>query len=268
MGRSTPRVATSNHSPVVAANLTAYANTSSPMANQNAAASPQRDYLHKFHTMGWAYTSGSPESSAPNTQVSTPSFQYSSLSQGQLNDSQVDSRSLRLDRIQQALAMSSDEMRSKRTKDYPDHLRSSLGESIPSMTSSQDSLAQTGLYSRQSTTFNNAESPSPSMLLQPTRTEHQKKKGIKSSLGKFFSSKKEKGLKVKDSLSSPSGAMSPLTNRSSEMMSREGTPLSMNMGLNVDPDWGAVPLSATPTPTGTPALGQKDFDRRIKRKHE
>ena len=44
-------------------------------------------------------------------QVSTPSFQYSSLSQGQLNDSQVDSRSLRLDRIQQALAMSSDEMR-------------------------------------------------------------------------------------------------------------------------------------------------------------
>jgi len=42
----------------------------------------------------------------------------------------------------------------------------------------------------------------------------------------------------------------------------------MSMGLNVDPDWGAVPLSATPTPTGTPALGQKDFDRRIKRKHE
>jgi len=72
------------------------------------------------------------------------------------------------------------------------------------MTSSQDSLAQTGLYSRQNTTFNNAESPSPSMLLQPTRTEQQKKKGIKSSLGKFFSSKKEKGLKAKDSLSSPS----------------------------------------------------------------
>ena len=41
----------------------------------------------------------------------------------------------------------------------------------------------------------------------------------------------------------------------------------MSMGLNVDPDWGAVPLSATPTPTGTPALGQKDFDRRIKRKY-
>ena len=86
--------------------------------------------------------------------------------------------------------------------------RSSLGESIPSMTSSQDSLAQTGLYSRQSTTFNNAESPSPSMLLQPTRTEQQKKKGIKSSLGKFFGSKKEKGLKVKDSLSSPSNYIS------------------------------------------------------------
>lgn len=44
-------------------------------------------------------------------QVSTPSFQYPSLSQGQLNESQMDSRSLRLDRIQQALAMTSDEMR-------------------------------------------------------------------------------------------------------------------------------------------------------------
>jgi len=37
-------------------------------------------------------------------------MQFSSLSQGQLNDSQ-DSRTLRLDRLQQALAMSSDEMR-------------------------------------------------------------------------------------------------------------------------------------------------------------
>ena len=84
--------------------------------------------------MGWAYTSASPDSSVPNTvrqeskwnyfyvilclmslltsqQVSTPSFQYPSLSQGQLNESQMDSRSLRLDRIQQALAMTSDEMR-------------------------------------------------------------------------------------------------------------------------------------------------------------
>ena len=60
--------------------------------------------------------------------------------------------------------------------------------------------------------------------------------------------------------------MSPLASRNDEMTSREGTP-SSNMGLNVDPDWGAVPLSATPTPTGTPALGQKDFDRRIKRKY-
>ena len=58
-GRSTPRVSTgqpgqSNHSPVALANpnqATAYSNASSPLANQNAAASPQRDYLHKFHTV-------------------------------------------------------------------------------------------------------------------------------------------------------------------------------------------------------------------------
>lgn len=59
--------------------------------------------------------------------------------------------------------------------------------------------------------------------------------------------------------------MSPLASRSDEMNARDAIP-SLSMGLNVDPEWG-VPLSATPTPTGTPALGQKDFDRRIKRKY-
>ena len=67
-GRSTPRVAgsgggnSSNHSPVVPPNsASGYnnsnpSNSSSPMANvanatNNAAASPQRDYLQKFHTV-------------------------------------------------------------------------------------------------------------------------------------------------------------------------------------------------------------------------
>lgn len=59
--------------------------------------------------------------------------------------------------------------------------------------------------------------------------------------------------------------MSPLASRSDETNARDAIP-SLSMGLNVDPEWG-VPLSATPTPTGTPALGQKDFDRRIKRKY-
>ena len=62
------------------------------------------------------------------------------------------------------------------------------------------------------------------------------------------------------------GAMSPLASRNDEPSARDAIP-SMSMGLNVDPEWG-VPHSATPTPTGTPALGQKDFDRRIKRKYE
>ena len=143
-GRSTPRVGgPSNHSPVTLQNSANYnnpSNASSPMANQNLAASPQRDYLHKFHTMGWAYSTASPDSSVQNTQVSTPMFQYSS--QEQLNESQ-DSRTLRLDRTQQALAMTSDEMR-----------RSSLGESLPSMTSSQDSLAHDGTSHRPSMASN------------------------------------------------------------------------------------------------------------------
>lgn len=59
--------------------------------------------------------------------------------------------------------------------------------------------------------------------------------------------------------------MSPLASRNDELNPRDALP-SMSMGLNVDPEWG-VPHSATPTPTGTPALGQKDYDRRIKRKY-
>ena len=69
-GRSTPRVVgagsvggnSSNHSPVVPTNSasgynnTNPSNSSSPLANvanatNNAAASPQRDYLQKFHTV-------------------------------------------------------------------------------------------------------------------------------------------------------------------------------------------------------------------------
>lgn len=153
-------------------------------------------------------------------------------------------------------------------------IRSSLGESIPSITSSQDSLAPVGLYQRPTGMPNAAESPSASSIQlqqqqqpQSQRAEQHKKKGIKSSLGKFFSSKKEKtGKSSKDSLSSTSGAMSPLASRNDETSARD-TIASLSMGLNVDPEWG-VPLSATPTPTGTPALGQKDFDRRIKRKYE
>jgi len=63
-GRSTPRVSTANHSAAAAAASTAsagsltnaaaaYNNASSPMTNQSnaAAASPQRDYMHKYHTV-------------------------------------------------------------------------------------------------------------------------------------------------------------------------------------------------------------------------
>ena len=64
------------------------------------------------------------------------------------------------------------------------------------MTSSQDSLAHAGTSHRPSMASNNSETS----MTQPTRSEQQKKKGIKSSLGKFFSSKKTP--KSKDSLSS------------------------------------------------------------------
>ena len=142
------------------------------------------------------------------------------------------------------------------------------------MTSSQDSLAPSGpLYSRPSMTSNNSESM---LAHQNTSTssassrsaEQQKKKGIKSSLGKFFGSKKDKVNKTKESLSA-GGAISPLASRNDEVNNREPMQHApYNMSLNVDPEWGAVPISATPTPTGTPALGQKDLDRRIKRKYD
>ena len=82
--------------------------------------------------------------------------------------------------------------------------RSSLGESIPSMTSSQDSLLapSAALYSRPSGSLYGADATPTSGAATPTSAaaaahahrsaEQQKKKGLKSSLGKFFGGKKDK----------------------------------------------------------------------------
>ena len=59
--------------------------------------------------------------------------------------------------------------------------------------------------------------------------------------------------------------MSPLASRAEDTNYRDATPTS-STNVFIDPEWGAVPISSTPTPTATPALGQKDLDRRIKRK--
>ncbi|CAM1303859.1 syd-2 (predicted), partial [Pycnogonum litorale] len=189
--------------------------------------SPNRDYLQKYHT-------------APASMNPAQMYQYASTSQPQLSSSEVDSkmnddqessqddsklgtttnskmnansptqRSLRLDRVGQQ----NDEIRRGSIDG------SMLGTPSPlsSINSSQDSLIHNKMPA--------------------------KKKGIKSSLGRFFS-KKEKA-KVKD----PFGK----------------DLIQQSYGSAYDSDGGAsdiVPLNSTST------LGQKgDYSRRTNRKHE
>jgi len=147
--------------------------------------SPQRDYLHKYHTLD------------PKDMVLVES-------------SPPTPRSLRLDRVAQALVQSNEDLRSRGGIDSPHSTPSPMS----SAASSQDSLHH---------------------------KHGSKKKGIKSSLGRFFS-KKDK-VKTKEGLAK-------------ELM------MQVDAGY-IDSDTE----SSNTMVMGT--LGQKgDFDRRKKKKHE
>ncbi|XP_067121439.1 liprin-alpha-1 isoform X4 [Centruroides vittatus] len=190
--------------------------------------SPQRDYLQKYHTAPASITPGH-------------MYQYASTSQPQLAESQPtqvhpsseskdDSRlirretspptprSLRLERVAQALALNSEEIRSVPNSISNPHttlanISSISQDMLSSANSSQDSLHKTP----------------------------PKKKGFKSSLGRFFS-KKEKA-------------------KAKEALNKE----LMNQGA-VYSDSEVIGTDSSAISSG---LGQKaDYDRRTKRKHE
>ncbi|XP_049844159.1 liprin-alpha-1-like isoform X26 [Schistocerca gregaria] len=185
--------------------------------------SPQRDYLHKYHTLQLAGEL-SQDDTGSTTGVPVPGSAESGAA------SPLTARSLRLERVAQALAQSQEELRS-RPGGY-----STPPSPLSSRHSSQDSLHK------------NATSTTPVSASAAAAAAAQKKKGIKSSLGRFFS-KKEKG-KAKE----PS-------------MLGVGIPVAEAAAMSAA--YGDADISGGDTLSLSGGLGQKgDFDRRKKKKHE
>lgn len=146
---------------------------SPPLSGRSTPKSPHRDYLHKYHTLQLAQLS------------SELSDELQSLGGGESSGaaSPLTARSLRLERVAQALAHSQEELRRPSGFSTPP-------SPLSSRHSSQDSLHKHTLAT--------------SAIQQPTystacavASQQHKKKGIKSSLGRFFSKKeKVKGKEV------------------------------------------------------------------------
>ncbi|GLH02769.1 Uncharacterized protein GBIM_08740 [Gryllus bimaculatus] len=216
--------------------------------------SPQRDYLHKYHTQPFIASSAlflfmlketipnelaplSSELSKEELHQMTPGGESSGAA------SPLTARSLRLERVAQALAQSQEELR-RRTASGAAVPPAALalrpgGYSTPpsplsSRHSSQDSLHK-----------NIPSSTTPVTAASAAVAAAQKKKGIKSSLGRFFS-KKEKG-KTKEPM----------------MGTMPVDPAAMSAS------YGDGDMSGADTLSLSGGLGQKgDFDRRKKKKHE
>ncbi|XP_029681044.1 liprin-alpha-1 isoform X11 [Formica exsecta] len=233
--------------------------------------SPNRDYLHKYHTVSnhapasmspahlhqYAVSLASPgqlSESLPASQLQLSGEELHSVSErdstggagsgGSDAASPLTARSLRLERVVQALAHSQEELRR-----HGQHNNGALNSGTPpsplsSRHSSQDSLhknnfSSVGLPIGQLSTSHLHIQSTMSPATAAAVAAAQKKKGIKSSLGRFFS-KKEK-IKGKDT---PMPGDVP-------GMGGASTP--------ADPDYGdSVSVAGT--------LGSKsDFDRRKKK---
>ncbi|XP_046670706.1 liprin-alpha-1 isoform X5 [Homalodisca vitripennis] len=225
--------------------------------------SPQRDYLHKYHTapasMSPAHlhqyaanlvSPGQLSESLPASQLQLAQLptdmsaeELQSVTGGESSGgaSPLTARSLRLERVAQALAHSQEELRRRTSA----NALPSANQAVYNQAtlSSQDSLhkhALVGVSGSQYLPVNT----SPAAHAAAAAAAAHKKKGIKSSLGRFFS-KKEKG-KVKE------GGMMVGVVDPSQMMSTS---------------YGEMDMNASDSLSLGGSIGQKgDFDRRKKKK--
>ncbi|XP_049844155.1 liprin-alpha-1-like isoform X22 [Schistocerca gregaria] len=201
--------------------------------------SPQRDYLHKYHTLQLAGEL-SQDDTGSTTGVPVPGSAESGAA------SPLTARSLRLERVAQALAQSQEELR-RRTGSGVAMPSPGLALSRPGGYSTPPSPLSSR-HSSQDSLHKNATSTTPVSASAAAAAAAQKKKGIKSSLGRFFS-KKEKG-KAKE----PS-------------MLGVGIPVAEAAAMSAA--YGDADISGGDTLSLSGGLGQKgDFDRRKKKKHE
>ncbi|XP_055686303.1 liprin-alpha-1 [Lutzomyia longipalpis] len=205
---------------------------SPPLSGRSTPNSPNRDYLHKYHTLNLPALS----SDVSRDELHGMSMGGDSSSGGAA--SPLTARSLRLERVAQALAHSQEELRRVGTSNFgPSPLSSRHG--------SQESLRHLSTMG------------SMSMLQTPTSGSRdavaaaQKKKGIKSSLGRFFS-KKEKVKGVKDSM--PDGSTS--------MMSMSGLSVAMS---DIDSNYDVMSISGGKIGGKSSAV---DYGRQKKKEHD
>ncbi|XP_050535296.1 liprin-alpha-1 isoform X6 [Daktulosphaira vitifoliae] len=177
---------------------------------------PQNEFLHKYHSLQLNEEENmGMSSSQDNNGAASP----------------LTARSMRLERVAQALAHSQEELRS--SQDSLHHGPTMMGQTGTSLSSISSAFSISQMPSYHHTLPSSASAAA------------QKKKGIKSSLGRFFS-KKEKQGKCKEGMSGMLGHMS-------------------NSDMSLASSYAGDDTSSLCSAT----LGQKgDFDRRKKKKHE
>ncbi|XP_060651051.1 liprin-alpha-1 isoform X3 [Drosophila sulfurigaster albostrigata] len=184
------------------------------MSGRSTPNSPQRDFMQKYHTLNLPVLSSDASREELHGGMSTTGDSSSGGAASPLT-----ARSMRLERVAQALAHSQEELR-----------RRTMAPAAPPNLSSHMALSShsyglsplSSRYGSQESLRHYNTMGSMSMLQTPTSgvsreaaaaAAVQKKKGIKSSLGRFFS-KKEKVKGVKDTLPDGSPSMMSIGNLS------------------------------------------------------
>ncbi|KAM8717456.1 hypothetical protein ACLKA7_004192 [Drosophila subpalustris] len=231
---------------------------SPPMSGRSTPNSPQRDFMQKYHTLNLPVLSSDASREELHGGMSTTGDSSSGGAASPLT-----ARSMRLERVAQALAHSQEELR-----------RRTMAPAAPPNLSSHMALSShsyglsplSSRYGSQESLRHYNTMGSMSMLQTPTSgvsreaaaaAAVQKKKGIKSSLGRFFS-KKEKVKGVKDTLPDGSPSMMSIGN--------------LSIGLSeVDSNYDVMSMTGGMMPRIASAQGSKissvDYGRQ-KKEHD
>ncbi|XP_016944939.3 liprin-alpha-1 isoform X3 [Drosophila suzukii] len=235
---------------------------SPPMSGRSTPNSPQRDFMQKYHTLNLPVLSSDASREELHGGMSTTGDSSSGGAASPLT-----ARSMRLERVAQALAHSQEELRRRsiglnpNAPVAPNH----SGGHMPLSSHSYGLSPLSSRYGSQESLRHYNTMGSMSMLQTPTSgvsreaaaAAVQKKKGLKSSLGRFFS-KKEKVKGVKDTLPDGSPSMMSIGN--------------LSIGLSeVDSNYDAMSMTGGMMPRIASSQGSKissvDYGRQ-KKEHD
>ncbi|XP_020810293.1 liprin-alpha-1 isoform X3 [Drosophila serrata] len=235
---------------------------SPPMSGRSTPNSPQRDFMQKYHTLNLPVLSSDASREEIHGGMSTTGDSSSGGAASPLT-----ARSMRLERVAQALAHSQEELRRRSIGINPNapvapnhsggHMQlssHSYGLSpLSSRYGSQESLRHYNTMGSMSM----LQTPTSGVSRDAAAAAVQKKKGIKSSLGRFFS-KKEKVKGVKDTLPDGSPSMMSIGN--------------LSIGLSeVDSNYDAMSMTGGMMPRIASSQGSKissvDYGRQ-KKEHD